>query len=276
MAKVDPKAMAATQPVPDFMAPYKGAGTEGLGKSDLEIPRLKLLQALSPECTEFDSAKAGHFWHTLLDESLGKSLKIVAVYTDISYILWRPRHMGGGILARAADGVHWTPNNATFEVQPKQGNKQTAVWKTAPTVQASGLAEWGSSLPDDPQSQPAATKMYNVAVIFPDLERELSPAVVTMQRSAITVARKFMGKIKISNLPSFGQYYMMESVEQHGQLGTFFNFKFTKAGLVQNEAEFNDYKNTYEAFKSMGLNIKDIENLQDDDDPDTTVGEEKF
>jgi hypothetical protein len=53
-----------------------------------------LLQALSPECTEFNDAKPGHFWHTISEETLGRSIKIVPVYTDISYILWRPRHMG--------------------------------------------------------------------------------------------------------------------------------------------------------------------------------------
>jgi hypothetical protein len=274
----DPQPPPATLPatIPSFMEQYKGAGTEGVGKQDLEIPRIKLLQALSPECTEFDDAKAGVFWHTLADESLGKALKMVAVYTDISYILWRPRHQGGGILARAADGVHWAPANASFEVQPKKDNKETAVWKTASTVVQSGLDQWGSSLPSDPNSQPAATKMYNIAVIFPDLARELSPAVLTLQRSAISVAQKFMGKLKISNLPSFGQYYMMESTEEHGQLGTFFTFKFTKAGLVQDETEFNAYKDTYLAFKKMGLNIKDLEDAQDDDN-DTPKGEnEKF
>lgn len=261
MAKDKPSEALAT--MPSFMEKYKNAGTEKLDKSDLEIPRLKLLQALSPECQDFDTAKAGMFWHTLSDESVGKSVKIVAVYTDISYILWRPRELGGGILARAADGIHWSPDNATFEITMK--GKPPVTWKTAKTVAQSGLAEWGSSNPEDPNSQPAATKMYNVAVIMPDLVREFSPAVVTLQRSGITVARKFMGKLKISNVPSFGQYFMMESVLEHGPLGDFYNFKFTKAGLVNDEAAFLDYAATYEAFKNMGLNIKDVENLQEEE-----------
>lgn len=270
MAKKDEErnvSLANQGSIPAFMDQYRGAGTEGVGREDLEVPRLKLLQALSPECAEFDTAKPGMFWHTLADEPIGKSIKIVPIYTDISYILWRPRHQGGGILARAVDGVHWTPANAVFSVQPKKDNKETAEWKTASTVAQSGLDQWGSSLPSDPNSQPAATKMYNVVVVLVGLPREMSPVVLTLQRSAITVARKFMGKIKISSIPSFGQYYTMESVEEHGQLGTFYNFKFTKDGLVQDEKEFLDYKDTYEAFKDMGLHIKDIEKIQDEDEP---------
>lgn len=261
--------LAKINAVPGFMEQYRGLGLEGLGKSDLEIPRIKLLQALSPECVDFDDAKPGHFWHTISEESLGKSVKIVPVYTDISYILWRPRHMGGGILARAADGIHWSPANAHFAVQlVKDGPSVT--WTTKETVAQSGLDQWGSSNIADPNSQPAATKMYNVAVIMPDLDREMSPAVVTMQRSAITVARKFMGKLRISNLPSFGQYYIMESVDDQGPLGKFYNYKFTKAGLVQDEATFREYADTYAAFKSLGLNIRDIEGAQDDEVAPTT------
>lgn len=256
--------IAVPNTVPSFMEPYRGKGLEGLSKADLEIPRIKLLQALSPECTEFNDAKPGHFWHTIGEVSLGPSIKIVPVYTDISFILWRPRHMGGGILARAADGIHWSPADAHFTVQLVKDGPQVT-WTTKATVAQSGLDEWGSSNIADPNSQPAATKMYNVAVILPDLDRELSPAVVTMQRTAITVARKFMGKLKISNLPSFGQYYTMESAPDQSPLGKFFNYKFTKAGLVQNEAEFKDYEQTYAAFKALGLNIRDIEGAQDDE-----------
>ena len=211
------------------------------------------------------------FWHTLSDEPLGKSVRIVPVYTDISYILWRPRHMGGGILARAIDGQHWTPANATFKVQlVKDG--PVVEWKVTPTVAQSGLADWGSGNPADPNSQPAATQMYNMAVILPDLPRELSPVVVTMQRSAIRVARKFTGKLRIAGEPIFGQYYLMESFEDASTLGKFFNYKFTMQGFVKDEAQYSEYRATYDAFKSLGITIKDMEGIQDDETtaPDVT------
>jgi hypothetical protein len=167
-------------------------------------------------------------------------------------------------VASPAHGVHWSPADAHFTVQLVKDGPQVT-WTTKATVAQSGLDQWGSSNIADPNSQPAATKMYNVAIILPDLDREFSPAVVTMQRSAITVARKFMGKLRISNLPSFGQYYTMESVDDQGPLGKFYNYKFTKAGLVMNETDFLDYEQTYAAFKALGLSIRDIEGAQDDE-----------
>ena len=63
------------------------------------------------------------------------------ILVDQRYILWRPRWEGGGILARADDGVHWSPANASFTVKPVKGVNKTAIWNTKRTVEESGLAK---------------------------------------------------------------------------------------------------------------------------------------
>jgi hypothetical protein len=253
------------------MQGMRGQGTERLGQGDIETPRLKLLQSVSPECEEFDEAKSGEFWHSVAEVSLGAEVRIVPLFIDMRAILWRPRHEGGGILARADDGVHWTPPNATFEVRPFKDNKKTVKWSTKPTVAASGLLEWGSADPEDPNSQPAATRMYNMAVALPDFP-ELGLGVVTLQRSGIRVARKFLGKLKLMSVPSFGCYFTMGRVKDQNPSGdTFFNYSFTAAGHVQDEEEFLQYKELYEGFKAMGLNIKDLESAQDEGAIDGSV-----
>lgn len=256
--------------VPKFAQGMRGMGTEQIGASDVETPRLKLLQLVSPECEEFNEAKAGHFWHSVAERDLGERLRIVPLYIDMRAILWRPRHEGGGILARADDGQHWVPPNASWTVKPYKDNKKTVTWTTKPTVAESGLLDWGSMDPDDSGSQPAATRMYNMAVALPDFP-DLGVGVVTLQRASISVARKFMGKLKLISAPSFAIYVNMENVKDTNATGdTFFNFKFTTAGFVQDEAEFGAYKDLYEAFKRMGLNIKDLESAQDEGGPTVT------
>ena len=258
-------AVATQDAIPDFMKGQRGLGTENLGQGDIETPRLKLLQAVSPEVEEFDEARPGHFWHSIAECSLGAELRVVPLYIDMRAILWRPRHEGGGILARADDGMHWSPPNATFEVRPYKDRKDfTVKWITKPTVAASGLLDWGSSDPSDSGSQPAATRMYNMAVALPDFP-ELGIGVVTLQRASISVARKFLGKLKLMSVPSFGCYFNMSSVKNTGAGGdSFNNYKFVAAGHVQDEDEFNAYRELYEAFKAAGLNIKDLEGVQDD------------
>lgn len=257
--------VAVSGAVPDFMAKYAGQGTEKLGPADVEVPRVKLLQGTSPEVEEFESAKPGAFWHTMTQGSLGKEIMICPIYIDQRAILWRPRDDGGGILARADDGIHWSPANATFAVKiGKKPHQKDVVWKTRPTVVGSGLLEWGSSDPDDAASQPAATKMYNMVCSFPD-NPDVPPAVITLQRASIRVARKFLGQIKMARAPSFGMKFMMSSWVDNGAGGDKFqNYKFAPMGFVQDQDTFAQNQGLYEAFKAMGLKINDLEGVQDD------------
>src|SRR5580692_7697886 len=93
--------------LPDFMKGQEGLGTENLGASDVAVPRIKLMQALSPELQEYNDLKAGNFWHTLAEQNFGSEVRISPIFVDKRFILWRPRKSGGGILARADNGVNW-------------------------------------------------------------------------------------------------------------------------------------------------------------------------
>lgn len=267
VAKTTPGgAVAMSDQVPDFMKPLAGQGTEKLGVADMEVPRIKLLQGLSPEVEEFESAKPGLFWHSMANVSLGKEVLIVPVYIDMRAILWRPRDDGGGILARADDNIHWSPPNAKFTVAlGKKGTKQKQVtWATKPTVAASGLLEWGSSDPDDPSSQPAATKMYNMVVVCPE-HPDIPPAVVTLQRASIKPARKFMGKLKMARAPSYGMLFTMSSVMETNKNGEKFQqFNFTPKGFLTDQSLFTQCQDLYEAFKRVGLKVADLEGMGDE------------
>lgn len=251
--------------VPDFMKQDVGLGVEALGAGDMEVPRLIVLQSLSPEVVDGDE-KPGSFYHTILEEALGKELRMVIVYADIKYILWKPRHEGGGILARSDDGKTWTPPNATFEVKPYKDQPKVVSWQTKPTVAESGLDKFGSSDPNDPNSQPAATKMWNFVVVLPD-HPEMGPMVLTLQRGMADVGRNFSGKLKMSGLPTFGQVYNATVRKENKGSGDFFSLSFNREKILgaDDVEEYEYYKSLYQQFSSMGLNIKDIDNLQEGD-----------
>lgn len=252
-------------PVPEWMKDQAGLGSEALGAADVEIPRVKLMQALSPELEEYGDIKQGEFWHTLAEKNFGNAVRITPVYVDQSFILWRPRDTGGGILARAADGIHWSPPNGEYAVELKGGAKVT--WRTAPTVAASGLDKWGSSNPTDGNSPPAATRMFNVVITFPDFP-DLPPAVVTLQRASIKVARRFLGKLKITRAPSFGLIFQMSAAEDRNNAGQkFWNYAFKSDGMVQDKATYDANFEFYKYFKEQGVKVKDIEDVQDDEVP---------
>lgn len=255
---------APSNAAPSFMDAYIGAGAENISGDDMETPRIKLLQALSPEVEQFDEAKPGHFWHTIAQVDLGPQLKVVPVHIDMRAILWNPRESGGGILARSDDLVKWSPDQGEFRVKVNKGTKEVT-WKLAPLVAASKLLDWGSSDPGDPNSQPAATKMYNVAVALVDYP-ELGPAVLTLQRSTVKAAKKFLSQLKLVRAPIFGcQYVMASQDEKNSNNQGYKGISFRANGMVQVEEEFHRYRGYYDMFKEMGLKIRDIEGLAEDD-----------
>lgn len=260
--------------LPDFMKGHEGQGTERLTSADVEVPRIKLMQALSPELQEHNDLKQGDFFHSIAEINLGRVLRVTPIFVDQRFILWRPRETGGGILARADDGIHWSPANTEFQVKLKSG--ADVVWKTTSTVDQSGLNKWGSSNPNDVNSPPAATRMYNIVVSFPD-EPDMPPAVVTLQRAAIKVARKFIGKLKITRAPSYGLIFNMKAVEDANNAGQkFWNYGFEASGMVEDKDLFDRNFEMYKFFEKQGVQVKDLESVQDDEVPTDGGDKPKF
>ncbi len=258
-------AVAIKEPdvVPAFMANDAGQGQENIKRGDIEVPRVQLLQGISPEIEAFDAAKVGRFWYSLADMDLGDRLSIVPVYYDMRYILWRPRVDGGGILARADDGVHWSPPDAEFSVKINKAGKQVT-WRTAETVAASGLNQWGTFDPDETNSPPAATKMCCLVCELPDYP-EFPPALITLQRSGTKAARKLLGKLSIGTAPIYGRKFIMESTNETGPEGPFKGYRFIQDGFVVDEANYARYRESYNTFKKLGLSAESIESAQEDE-----------
>ncbi len=99
VTKVPPK--GSTEVAPDFMRQDIGKGTDTIANEDLDVPRLKLIQALSPELEEFNQLRPGMFLHSAAEHIFDEPFKVVTLFYDKRYILWNPRDSGGGILARA-------------------------------------------------------------------------------------------------------------------------------------------------------------------------------
>jgi hypothetical protein len=248
--------MAKTQ-LPAFTQEHAGLGSV----DDVAVPRLKLLQASSPELTEFTTAKQGEFWHSLINEGIGSTVRICPIYINWRFILWRPRETGGGILARADDGKHWAPADTEFAVKLKSGHE--VKWRTARTVAASGLNKRASYNPSDPNSPPAATRMYSIVCSFPD-RKDLPPAAVILQRAAGKAASKLIGQLKVLRAPSFGVIMEMASIKDKSASGEFYNYAFEIVGPVADRAFYEANFARYRAFIEQGLKVKDLEGAQED------------
>src|SRR3954469_13644268 len=123
----------ANNGIPAHLAGFTKAKIGNVDSSDRIIPRIKLMQAISPELTDFPDAKAGQFWHTIAQQNLGPSIRAIPIIIRKSYVLWAPRSEARSIVAGSMDGIHWGPADAEFSVKPK-GAAQPVVYHAKKTV----------------------------------------------------------------------------------------------------------------------------------------------
>jgi len=256
--------------VPDHLRQFAKAKIGNIDQTDLVIPRIKLLQALSPELTTFDNAKVGTFWHTIASQNLGAELLAIPIVIKKSYILWAPRNDDRGILARAMDGIHWDPPNAEFTVKPK-GSSQSVTYYTKETVAESGLDQFGSSVPGDSQSTPAAALTYNMLWFLPEFP-ELSPSVIINTRSSIKPMQQLLSKIDSKPIAHYVQMYKIGIVMAKGAEGPYYNYTYTGVGFADGH-EAGITAKMYERFREAAWQAnEEASDVSEDNRPERSPG----
>lgn len=251
--------------LPSFLDGYRGpTGAESIDNEDVNIPRIKIAQSLTPQVKE-GILEDGTLFINVSGEDLGRVIKIVPIVRSKEFILWRPRKDGGGILARAKpvneDGTtryKWDKPNQTFEV--KVEGKTKVEWKTKEYIDEDGLGEWGSEIPGNEESGIAATAHHNYIVRLPEHGNML--AALSLSRSSAKRAKDFNALLKMSSAPIFARVFTVTSKQEKNDQGDFFNVVVTPDGFVATEAEFN-------ANKEIALSLLKTGYTVDQSDEDT-------
>lgn len=252
--------------LPAYLTGYKGPQTNTMMESeDRIVPSVKLLQAISPELKAFNEAKEGVFWHSILNESLGSELRFITILARKSYVLFAPRGDERMILARSFDGKTWDRPNEDFEVKIK-GFAKPVTWSTKGSVAESRLADFGSSIPGDPQSPPAATLVYEYLVYMPD-HPDCSPALIRLSRSGIKRGKDLNSKIALraGQVPQFAQIYKAVVTNEQSAEGGYNGWSFKSDG-VATEHDFNTVVSLAKGFEGTSYRAAD-----DDLDADATA-----
>lgn len=251
--------------LPAFLMEGEKKGAETLSLDHIEVAWLKLIQSTTPGIQE-NGWTPGNFLHSVTEreinteedsESFERMRIVVLQILAPRYMLFNPLDAGGGILARAEDGVHWNPPNHTFNVQVDK--KTTVKWTTKPTVKESGLAEWGSFDPDDPTSPPAADLQYRYLCVSPDFP-ELGVFIIMLQRSGLAAGKRLNAFLDNVQCSTFGCMFDLKSQwKEDGPDNKKFIWKFKPAGFVQDQNQYKAYEAMYEKYSQEDIVMHDEE-----------------
>jgi hypothetical protein len=239
-----PNNFAVSDSRPSFMK-EGGRGSENVTTADLVIPRLEVVQSLSPARNKahadfIDGAEEGMLYNNVTRELYGESVTVIPVFFTKEWLIWKDRKKGGGF--RGA-----FPTKAEAEAAIRA--LKTPEGKPEPVEDYTALD----------------TAQHFCLLINKDKPQQI---VISMSKSKMKVSRKWNSMMALSGDDSFAQAYRVESVDdKNSQNQDFKNIKVTRLGYVS-ESLYKVAEKMYETLRAGGVRA-DTSGFDADDD--TTV-----
>ena len=225
--------------VPSEFYDDAGSGLENIGAEDVTIPRLKILQAMSPAVNKHDGkyvdgASTGDIINTVTSTLYNESnpLIVLPVAYKRLFLEWTPRESGGGLVAQHDDPavLEKTTKNEQYQDVLENGNYiQTSATHFVLVINADGS--------------------YDTAMI--------SMAGTQLKRSrtwnSMMASVKMKSGDKVFTPPTFSHKYGLNCVQESNDRGTWFGWGITAKGQVT-----GDEMTYYEAAKTFAEQVGGI------------------
>jgi hypothetical protein len=225
--------VAKEEQLPSYIKQGSARGSEQVENSDISLPRIDIIQDLSPQHKEtkpeyIPGAKVGMLFNTLTNELYPGGVSVVPVWYDKQYLVWKDQKKGGGL-----QGV-FTKNQAD---------------------EAEALAA------SDPDFDCVETPTHVVLVVDED-GLPLYEATVPMSKSKMKVNRQWNSLIMMHGGDRFSRQYRLSSVEDKNNEGQeYLNYRVATEGFAS-EAAYVRAEKLYEqisaGIKKTTANYSDV------------------
>lgn len=193
--------------LPAYIKQGQNRGNENVSNDDLQLPRLDVLQALSPQINKkkdeyIDGAEVGMIFNTLTGELYPEGVHFTPVSFVKRFLVWvdRKKDNDGGLR-----GVFDTAEEAEIFVQNDPDESKLEIVPTAEHL-----------------------------VVLDDGEE----VILSMAKSKVKVSRKFNSLVRLNGGDRFSRRYKMTSVDDKSSQGEFQNISISNDGFPSEEVYF--------------------------------------
>lgn len=196
---------AAELATPSFLSEYAGMGNENVSREDMIVPRLTLLQGLSPELKPTDpkylkGAAMGNIVHLLTGEIYPNGVYVVNCMFAKEFAVFKKRTLGGGFrgtfgtMQEAQNFVAMHPESSELEV-----NEQAV----------------------------------HYCLLLDEDKQYVGEAAIMFASTKLKVSRKWNSLIDMDRgAPRFAKIYKLTSVTDKNAKGEFYNYAVSPSGFI--------------------------------------------
>lgn len=245
--EVDGEMIIVSDQVPEHLKDAIGSnrGSENVSNDDLIVPRLEILQAISPQLTEGDpayipGAKAGDLINSVTNVIYGKQVPVIPVHFQKLYLVWLDRQKGGGF---------------------------RGAFKDEPAAQERANAEGGKAAGFEVIDTPTHL------CLLPNVSTgKFEEIMIAMPRTKAKISRQWNTMIKLANKARFAMAYEVGTVLQKNTQGDFYNFAIQPMGYTPKHL-FDRAVALYEAINKGDRTAKmDLTGLNPEDHGEEVAG----
>lgn len=199
-------------------------GQENTSADDIAIPRLSLVQALSPVRDKKDDAyidgiEEGDIYNTITEQIYGTSAIVIPVMYRREYQVWESKRTSGS-------GFY-----GSFE------SREVAEKEMKTTEADRDLAG---------KLEVLEVPVFFALVVTDDTTEEV---VISFPRTKAKIAKKWNSLIRMANMASFAKSYVLASVNDESDQGKYYNFSIKPETFVTAE-QYASAQVLYEAVKA--------------------------
>lgn len=228
--------------MPDYMDADSYRGQENVGIDDLTIPRLGLIQDLSPQRKKTDpqyieGAEEGMLFNSVTNQLYGDKVTFVPCYMRKEWVIWKKQAAGGGF-----EGAFPTEAEAMAEFKERGYDTET-------------FSQDGNKV--------CAHEIIDMAQHFGIIIHDdgtTEEIVLSMSKSKMKVHRQFNTLVKLAGGDRFSRAYEIGVVaDKNNADQDFYNFSVSVLGFVPEHI----YRKAEKLYESVSSGVKDVDRKED-------------
>ena len=229
MADVTKKSNTNVSNILDDILETAGEGVD-YETSELQIPFIRVIQALSPQIKKSDAAfikgaEQGDLFNTVTGEVWKgeEGINVIPCYQETKHLEFTPRDQGGGFVGEVP------LSDPNILKTTRQGAKETL-----------------------PRRNELVKSDQNYCMVL-NKDGSSQPAIVDMKSTQLKISRRWKTQIAMQKIPDkngvmrtpalFATIWNLKTVEESNDMGTWYNYTVEKVDLVKDKNLFIDAKN---------------------------------